>query len=82
MDVGAKITSKGQLTLPKSVRETLGVGPGDQVVFRIETDGVNVRRAGDLISLAGSVPVPEGKRGTPWNEVVRQTRAARGRARR
>ena len=82
MDVAAKVTSKGQLTLPKSVRETLGVGPGDQVVFRIEPDGINVRRAGDLIALAGSVPVPDGRRGTPWDEVVRQTHAVRGRARR
>ncbi|MCH8107833.1 MAG: AbrB/MazE/SpoVT family DNA-binding domain-containing protein, partial [Chloroflexi bacterium] len=27
----AKITSKGQITLPKEVRRRLGVGPGDQV---------------------------------------------------
>ena len=36
----ATITSKGQLTLPKEVRSRLGVAAGDQVEFRIESDGV------------------------------------------
>ena len=29
----AKITSKGQITLPKEVRRRLGIGPGDEVEF-------------------------------------------------
>lgn len=33
------ITSKGQLTLPKEVREALGVGPGDRVAFVRMEDG-------------------------------------------
>ena len=32
----AKITSKGQITLPKEVRKRLGVGPGDEVEFAEE----------------------------------------------
>lgn len=35
----ATITSKGQLTLPKEVRQALGVGPGDQVNFVRMQDG-------------------------------------------
>lgn len=35
----ATLTSKGQLTLPKDVREALGVGPGDQVNFVRMQDG-------------------------------------------
>jgi AbrB family looped-hinge helix DNA binding protein len=35
----ATLTSKGQLTLPKEVRSRLGVAAGDQVEFRIESDG-------------------------------------------
>ena len=37
----AKITSKGQITLPKEVRRRLGIGPGDEVDF-IEENGVYV----------------------------------------
>ena len=29
----AKITSKGQITLPREVRQALGVNPGDKIVF-------------------------------------------------
>jgi AbrB family looped-hinge helix DNA binding protein len=35
----ATITSKGQLTLPKDVRDALGVGPGDRVDFVRMEDG-------------------------------------------
>ena len=33
------ITSKGQTTLPKAVREALGVEPGDRVRYAILADG-------------------------------------------
>jgi antitoxin PrlF len=35
----AKVTSKGQVTIPKKVRERLGVQPGEDVGFE-EKDGV------------------------------------------
>ena len=35
----ATLTSKGQLTLPKEVRDALGVGPGDRVDFVRMEDG-------------------------------------------
>ena len=38
MDVAAKVTSKGQVTVPKAVREALGIKEGDEVVFRVEGD--------------------------------------------
>jgi len=37
----AKVTSKGQVTIPKEVREKLGVHPGEAVGFE-EKDGVLV----------------------------------------
>jgi antitoxin PrlF len=39
------ISSKGQTTVPKSVRQALGVGEGDQIAFRVDETGVSVRRA-------------------------------------
>ncbi len=35
----SRITSKGQVTVPKEVRECLGLRPGDELEF-IEQDGV------------------------------------------
>jgi antitoxin PrlF len=37
----AKITSKGQVTIPKKVRQKLGVGPGETVGFE-EKNGMFV----------------------------------------
>lgn len=33
------VTSKGQITLPKDIREHLNVGPGDRVDFVVEENG-------------------------------------------
>jgi antitoxin PrlF len=82
MDVAAKVTSKGQVTIPKQVREALGIGEGDQLVFRVEEHRAILARTPDLLDLAGAVDVPPQKRGVPWDEVRRRTRRARAEGRR
>ena len=82
MEVAARLTSKGQITLPKAVRDALGLHEGDQVVFRVEGDRAVLARTPELLDLAGAVSVPAGKRGAPWDEVRRQVRTARARDRR
>ncbi|HEU5142072.1 MAG TPA: AbrB/MazE/SpoVT family DNA-binding domain-containing protein [Solirubrobacterales bacterium] len=78
MDVAAKLTSKGQITLPKAVRDSLELKPGDQVLFRLEEGRATLARTKDFLDLAGSVPVPPGKRGASWEEIRRQAWRARG----
>ena len=39
--ITAKVTSKGQVTIPKEIREKLGVHPGEDVGFE-EKDGLLV----------------------------------------
>ena len=36
--MSTKLTSKGQVTIPKAVREHLGLRPGDEIEF-VEQDG-------------------------------------------
>lgn len=80
MDVAARVSSKGQITIPKSVREALRLGEGDQVVFRlIEGERAILARTPDLLELAGSVPVPAEVRGLSWDEIRRRAWAARAR---
>jgi antitoxin PrlF len=81
MDVMARMSSKGQVTVPKAVRDALGLHEGDQVVFRVEGRRATLGRTPDLLDLATAVPVPAEKRGVPWSEVRRRTRAARTRDR-
>lgn len=41
----ATLTSKGQITLPKPIRQVLGVGTGGKVAFDLRGDAVVVTRA-------------------------------------
>jgi AbrB family looped-hinge helix DNA binding protein len=82
MEVTARLSSKGQVTLPRAVRDALSLKEGDHLVFRVEGDHAILARTPDLLALAGTVSVPAAKRGTPWDEVLGQTRRARAAARR
>jgi AbrB family looped-hinge helix DNA binding protein len=77
MESSARLTSKGQITIPKDVRDALSLRDGDRVTFRVEGSRALMARTPDLLELAGSVPVPAAKRGTPWAEVISRTRRAR-----
>lgn len=82
MDARAKVTSKGQVTIPKGVREALELQEGDELLFRVEHRRALVAKTPDFLDLAGAVPVPTAKRGTPWDEVLRRTRGKRAGRRR
>ena len=57
----AKITSKGQITVPKAVRLKLNLKRGDRVLFTFEDDGaVRLHAANkDISSLVGILPKPK-----------------------
>lgn len=82
MDVAATVTSKGQVTVPKAVRDALGIVEGDEVVFRVEGKRAVLARTPRFLELAGSVRVPAAKRNVAWDEVLRRTRVDRAEARR
>lgn len=77
MDVAARVTTKGQITIPKPVRDALGLAEGDPVVFRVIGDRAVLARTPALLDLAGTVTVPVEKRGTAWDDVRRHARDAR-----
>lgn len=82
MDAAAKVTSKGQVTVPKAVRDALGIKEGDQVVFRVVGDRAVLTRTPHLLALAGRIRVPAAKRNVAWDEVIRRTRSDRAATRR
>jgi antitoxin PrlF len=48
------LTSRGRITVPKSIRDALYLEPGDRVEFILEGDQVSLRRAGaDVTELDG-----------------------------
>lgn len=82
MDAAAKVTSKGQITVPKAVRDALGIKEGDEVVFHVEGNRAVLARTPDFLSLAGSVTVPAARRNAAWDDVIRKTRSGRAAKRR
>lgn len=82
MDVAARVTSKGQVTVPKAVRDALGIEEGDQVVFHVEGNRAVLARTPNFLALAGTVRVPAARRNASWDDVLRKTRAARASKRR
>jgi AbrB family looped-hinge helix DNA binding protein len=74
----AKMTTKGQITVPKDVRKALAIEAGDRICFRIREDGVVelVPETLDILELFGAVE-PE-IRGVSVEQMNEDVRAAAG----
>ena len=71
----AAVTSKGQVTIPKRIRDALGVDAGDRVIFRVRDDGVVEIEPQDvdLMSLCGIFePEVQGVTVKEMNETIRR----------
>ena len=78
----AKITSKGQLTLPLAVRKALNVGAGDVVAFEIGPEGIVVKTdlpADRFSKFAGRFRVGHGQSAQETNEWLREIRGRKRR---
>ncbi len=66
MTTDATLTSKGQTTIPKEIRDSLGMKSGDRMTFTLMPDATVIMRVktGSLAELAGTLqkkgrkPVP------------------------
>lgn len=43
-----KVGLKGQVVIPKAIRDRIGIRPGDEVAFDFEGDEVRIRRVADI----------------------------------
>ena len=77
----ATVTSKGQLTLPKAIRDLLRLGAGDRVDFIVKDDGtvvlrpatVDVRELKGLLHRKGRMPLSVEE----MNAIIRRRGAGR-----
>jgi antitoxin PrlF len=74
----ARITSKGQITVPREIRRILGVRPGDGLLFESDESGTRVRPARRVSPFAkyrgiGNPGIPSGRKA-----IVQQIRKLRG----
>lgn len=68
---GATVTSKGQITIPKVVRDSLELKPGDRVAFYVREDGIVEVQAetSDVMALKGVLKAH--RRGVTLEEMER-----------
>ena len=79
MDQRARVTSKGQVTIPKAVRHALGIREGDSLVFEVEGGEVRMRVARKPVSFADYEGAWREGDGMSWEEVNAYVRDLRGR---
>jgi len=80
----AKVSSKGQIVLPKAVREKLNVRAGSFVRFEQTADGFKVVKGDGLASLQGKFKQQAAKTGISVDAAIQAAReeVAHGRAKR
>ena len=66
------VSARGQVTIPKEIRELLAIVPGDRVEFRIENGAVRIVRQLSVRDVAGSVR-PRRKM-TDFNKMIREAK--------
>jgi len=66
------LTSKGQTTIPKDMRDSLGIKSGDRMTFTLMPDGTVLLRVKNksIMSLAGSLK-KKGRKPVPVEQLSR-----------
>ena len=72
------LSFKGQLVIPRSLRQALGSRLGDKLLLEVQGDtlcGTHLRRS-IAEAMAGSLApfVPKDKLGEPWEEIIATTK--------
>lgn len=67
----ATLTSKGQITVPREIREELGLSAGDKLLFEVEEGAIRLKvsKPRPLEELRGSLPA---RRAYPGKEEERE----------
>lgn len=79
MEKQAKITTKGQITVPLAIRRALGVRPGDVLLFEQDKTGIRVRHVRTKSPFAKYRGIGNRRIGSGKKAINRWVREMRGR---
>ena len=69
------LTSKGQMTIPKEIRDALDLKPSEKVIIVVEGDQAIIKPLkGNLLDLGGSVKIPEKEKPINFKKVREEVR--------
>ncbi len=72
MDTTSTLTSKGQTTIPKAIRDRLGMQPGDRMTFTLMADGtVLVRLKRKTVADLAGLLHRKGRKAVPVEDMSR-----------
>jgi len=64
------LTSKGQMTIPKEVRNALNLKPSERVIIVVEGDHAVIKPIrGNILDIGGSIKIPEHEKPIQFRKV-------------
>lgn len=64
------MTSKGQVTIPKEVRDILHLKPSDKVIITVEKGHAVLKPVhGNILDIGGSIKIPKGEKPIDFHKV-------------
>jgi AbrB family looped-hinge helix DNA binding protein len=69
VDIEATVSERGQVVIPKAIREAFDLKPGTTVTFRVEDDGIVIRNAENALEeFLGAVDKQPEPDGVDWDD--------------
>lgn len=65
----ATLTQKGQITIPKKIRQKLNLKPNHKIIFVMREGQIIMKPVRDILSLRGAVPVTKEQ---DFNKIIQQ----------
>lgn len=64
------LTQKGQVTIPKGVRNVLNIKQGDKIIFEVEEEKVIIRKGGERADFRKYIGFLKNKKGQKVDDII------------
>lgn len=73
MQVITTVTQKGQVTIPKKIRDKVGIKPRDKVMVTVEKGKVQINKQETILDIAPLAHAPKGKNALKAREALEKS---------